>query len=812
MAEFQGNRISELKDPGCWRLCHVQTSGCMATERRTDEQREQQQIVLDYITDGGCDVAGLGDTRLGDDATEVCRMARGIEGRARGEALMRTLEGLDAKQRAAALEARTGVTRVNWQSAGSHKDESDIWRGGVALGSYGDAAAREFGVIDDARGWGRYTGRIYQGKGGKAMVVVVVYAPDAQYDILNEERGDYSQRLGQRAATVADGTTAGKWKPGKAMPKPTAEQVKHPKRLLFSDLKLQLWHYACKPLHTLVVMGDMNTDLYAAHRRGKDRDAMLEMMDELKLISCGQTVWPQSHTGFATHSGDSVHADSHIDYVLISESSATSVRRFGIHASPDLCEDRGGRHAALFVDVDVVSLMGIDKPQQPSTTKGRFQSAVKYSDKPRLARFRDFAENFFDKRGLNATMESLIGNVVLDEKLQQRAALERDESERRGWEQEHWRPAGAGRDGVRRDGGACGDGPATDANGGEGSKRRKTQEDTRSGGGASTAETSGRSYGVNCGAAAPDVTTTDCTLRSMIDDAMEFLDSMAHDVDLAFGQTHGGATRVRDKSNPDRFGNGHSAEAKRISLECKKLRRVVRFVHKKQLDKASQLCVTLAADGVELPDVHEDESAVIDSATSILKRKRLELQGRNRAQLILNSGGSSAKSQENKQRAATKRDVNAVMERSVRGAVASVTVGAGDAAEVLTDPLEVARECCEWSDRRMSLMQPKWFRRLDVAVGHAVWVADGAKVIGGLVHAIDNDGHYTVKPDTGALLFGVRRETLCLKWQVGSSLGAAAAATRGAHVDGDSRRRSNGVVNDGRLEHRLNCCAQGCGR
>jgi hypothetical protein len=282
----------------------------------------------------------------------------------------------------------------------------------------------------------------------------------------------------------------------------------------------------------------------------------------------------------------------------------------------------------------------------------------------------------------------------------------------------------------------------------------------------------------------------------MIDDAMEFLDSMAHDVDLAFGQTHGGATRVRDKSNPDRFGNGYSAEAKRISLECKKLRRVVRFVHKKQLDKASQLCVTLAADGIVLPDVHEDESAVVDSATTILKRKRLELQGRNRAQLILNSGGSSAKSQENKQRAATKRDVNAVMERSVRGAVASVTVGAGDAAEVLTDPLEVARECCEWSDRRMSLMQPKWFRRLDVAVGHAVWVADGAKVIGGFVHAIDNDGHYTVKPDTGTLLFGVRRETLCLKWQVGSSLGAAAAATLGAHVDGDSRRRSNGVVND----------------
>ena len=103
------------------------------------------------------------------------------------------------------------------------------------------------------------------------------------------------------------------------------------------------------------------------------------------------------------------------------------------------------------------------------------------------------------------------------------------------------------------------------------------------------------------------------------------------------------------------------------------------------------------------------------------------------------------------------------MERSVRGAVASVTVRAGDEAEVLTDPVEVARECCEWSDRRMSLMQPKWFRRLDVAVGHAVWVANGSEVAGEFVRAVDNDGHYTVQTDGGVELCGMRRESLSLK-------------------------------------------------
>ena len=36
---------------------------------------------------------------------------------------------------------------------------------------------------------------------------------------------------------------------------------------------------------------------------------LLNMMDELKLVSCGQADWPRSHVGFVTHGGDSVHAD-----------------------------------------------------------------------------------------------------------------------------------------------------------------------------------------------------------------------------------------------------------------------------------------------------------------------------------------------------------------------------------------------------------------------------------------------------------------------------------------------------------------------
>ena len=78
-----------------------------------------------------------------------------------------------------------------------------------------------------------YTGSIYTGGGEKRLVVVVAYAPDKVHGSRNDKRGDYSQRLGQRAAATADGTPVKvkKWKLGAAAPKPTVEQTQHPKRL-----------------------------------------------------------------------------------------------------------------------------------------------------------------------------------------------------------------------------------------------------------------------------------------------------------------------------------------------------------------------------------------------------------------------------------------------------------------------------------------------------------------------------------------------------------------------------------------------------
>ena len=97
-------------------------------------------------------------------------MARGVMGRVNDEALIEKLSGLDAQQRAEARAQHGKAASVSWRSAGSHKDDSNIWRGGVAVCSYDEAALRESSVISDASGWKRYCGRVCQGNGGRGWL------------------------------------------------------------------------------------------------------------------------------------------------------------------------------------------------------------------------------------------------------------------------------------------------------------------------------------------------------------------------------------------------------------------------------------------------------------------------------------------------------------------------------------------------------------------------------------------------------------------------------------------------------------------
>ena len=64
----------------------------------------------------------------------------------------------------------------------------------------------------------------------------------------------------------------------------------------------------------------------------------------------------------------------------------------------------------------------------------------------------------------------------------------------------------------------------------------------------------------------------------------------------------------------------------------------------------------------------------------------------------------------------------------------------------------------------MDLMQPKWFRRHDLEVGHEAWHACDGGVRAAVIVAIDNDGHYTVKHHADDSFHkGVHRAQLCIE-------------------------------------------------
>ena len=201
------------------------------------------------------------------------------------------------------------------------------------MAAVGEAAKREQEEVVDCRKWGRYLGRIYRGKYKKTMVVVQVYFPDAQYNSTSEAES-YSQLLGAKAAMVAKGTPAGRWRLGMAPPKPDSAQLQHPRQLLMADSETHLMHYAPGPNCALVLMGDMNIGLCT--RVDDDDPALSLMMTRLGLISCAEAIWPDSHRGFLAHRAGEGQAHSHIDYILITESQAASVRRFGVDADATL--------------------------------------------------------------------------------------------------------------------------------------------------------------------------------------------------------------------------------------------------------------------------------------------------------------------------------------------------------------------------------------------------------------------------------------------------------------------------------------------
>ena len=675
----------------------MQTRGYLQRAGEDDSLAELQASLVGYMAQRGSSIVGAADTRTGHDPTHLQAATRGA---LTAEARLRH-ESDDACDSA----SQPTVQPHHWDAAGATKTEGEGWRGGTALLSLGTAKKRMASRLDDARQWGRYVGRFYTGEGKRTLLIVEAYVPVSAYNS-GASGTAYAHELGRRAGEYTGGVAKTRWQVGDPMPNPTRDQIAHPKRLMMADLALHLRAYADNPHCTVVLMGDMNVDR-DRDQGTEDATSLETMLAALHLRSCADIRWGTAARRIATRVEGS--SRSHIDHAFITDTAATSVDEFAVDEDSGLGTDHGDErgldHHVLVVDLDVRSLLGVgvDAPKAVATKR---RASIKYSDKARVDRFRQYATDELTRRDMDGALTALIGDLTLDTALRDRGHTERDLDEGAPWESLRWQ------------------------------RRWNPSED-------------------------------DGTLRWRISTALEVLDTLAHVADEGFESTHGGAHRKRGTSNPARWGNGLSDQAKHASAIYVRMRRMIGQVRAGAYWQAEQTRHDLAKLGVQLGAVDPDparKDAVVDKLLEQRDSFRRLLQGRDRVRYMLERGDKAAKAQTRRLRAATKREIDVVMDRPVRQVLATVQTGSGATRRVITDPVAVATECCNWSARRMDLMQPKWFRRHDLEVGHEAWHASDDGVRAAVIMAIDNDGHYTVRHHADDSTHkGVRRALLCIE-------------------------------------------------
>ena len=107
---------------------------------------------------------------------------------------------------------------------------------------------------------------------------------------------------------------------------------------------------------------------------------------------------------------------------------------------------------------------------------------------------------------------------------------------------------------------------------------------------------------------------------------------------------------------------------------------MIKAVWREEWSEVHELRDELEEAGLRPPHVREvstERENVVRELRKFLKATRRSTQGKQRTENLLQSGGKSAAAQERKLRAATKREINAVMERPPRTTIDSLATGRG---------------------------------------------------------------------------------------------------------------------------------------
>ena len=111
--------------------------------------------------------------------------------------------------------------------------------------------------------------------------------------------------------------------------------------------------------------------------------------------------------------------------------------------------------------------------------------------------------------------------------------------------------------------------------------------------------------------------------------------------------------------------------------------------------QAEQTHLDLTKLGVQLSPVEPDPARNEAVVAKLLEERdsfRRLLQGRNRVRYMLERGNKTAKAQTRRLRAATKREIDVVMDRPVRQVLSTIQTVSGATRRVITDPEAVTAE------------------------------------------------------------------------------------------------------------------------
>ena len=111
---------------------------------------------------------------------------------------------------------------------------------------------------------------------------------------------------------------------------------------------------------------------------------------------------------------------------MVSKRGVRTAQAFGIAAPNGLMIDYD--HVILFCDLDVAQLLELGERKPAALLPQRHKSQIRYSDQKRVARFRAYATDLYEKHGVARQVHALIGDLALDGALTKlgRAAREAD--------------------------------------------------------------------------------------------------------------------------------------------------------------------------------------------------------------------------------------------------------------------------------------------------------------------------------------------------------------------------------------------------